>query len=89
MLGRVDDRWGDRLREVVRRRHFVDREPGVLLIWLPADEPVRQELPQLARRVEARHLAARCTVLKSGAALALQVAARESDLAAIEMAYLD
>lgn len=85
----VDDPWGDRLRAVVRRRHFVDREPGLLLIWLPASDAIRATVTELGARVQARHLTARCSVWESGAALAWQVRADEADLVAIESAYVD
>jgi hypothetical protein len=88
MFCAVADHWGDRLRAVVGKRHFVDREPGMLLVWLPADESVRRLVTELSPQVEARHLTARCSMRETGAALAWQVVGDEDDLRAIESAYL-
>lgn len=74
-----------RFRALLDRRHFVDRESGVLLVWLPAD---RHELAGLVPQVEARHPAARFSVQESGAAVAVRMSAREQDLAEIEALYV-
>lgn len=74
-----------RFRALLDRRYFVDREAGVLLVWLDAD---RRELAEVVALVEARHPAARFSVQESGAALAVRMSAREQDLAEIEARYV-
>ena len=71
---------------MLSRRHFVDRESGALLVWVPAD---RHELPDLVLRVEARHPAARFTVLESGSGVAVRMCAREGELEELEALYVD
>jgi hypothetical protein len=61
------DDVAERFRAVLSRRHFVDREPGVLLVWLPAN---RSELAELVPKVEARHPGTRIAVHEAGAAVA-------------------
>jgi hypothetical protein len=78
-----------RFRALLGRRHFVDREAGVLLVWVPSDGVVRRELAELVGQVEARHPAARISVQESGRAVAIRMSARESDLAEIEALYVD
>lgn len=80
---------GDRFRALLDRRHFVDRETGVLLVWVPVDGTVRRELAELVPQVEARHPAARVSLQESGAAVAVRMSAREQDLAELEALYLD
>lgn len=79
------DDVGSRFRALLGRRHFVDRESGVLLVWLPAD---RGELGELVPLVEARHPAARFSVQEFGAAVAVRMTAHEQDLAEIEALYV-
>jgi hypothetical protein len=74
-----------RFRALLGRRWFVDREAGVLLVWLAAD---RRELVELVPQVEARHPAARFSVQESGSAVAVRMSAREEDLAEIEALYV-
>ena len=74
-----------RFRALLDQRHFVDRESGVLLVWVPAD---RGELGALVPLVEARHPAARFSVLEAGAATAIRMTARDQDLAEIESLYV-
>ena len=84
----MGDSAPDRLREILRLRHFVDRESGALVIWLPSDAAVRRQLADLVPQVEARHLASRIAVHQSGAALALRITGRDSELELIEAEYL-
>ncbi len=79
------DEVGERFRSLLGRRYFVDRESGVLLVWLAAD---RRELVDLVPLVEARHPAARFSVQEAGAAVAVRMSAREQDLAEIEALYV-
>jgi hypothetical protein len=79
------DEVADRFRALLGRRHFVDRESGVLLVWVPGDP---RDLAGLVAQVEARHPAARMTVLESGSAVAVRISAREQDLTEIEALYL-
>jgi hypothetical protein len=74
-----------RFRALLGRRYFVDREAGVLLVWVPAD--AREVTPLLAQ-VEARHPATRIAVQESGAAVAVRITAQEQDLARLEDLYL-
>jgi hypothetical protein len=74
-----------RFRALLGRRHFVDREHGVLLVWLPAD---RGELAELVAQVERRHPAARFSLQESGRAVAVRMSAQERDLAEIEALYV-
>ena len=74
-----------RLRDLLRRRHFVDRESGVLLVWLAADPG---ELAEAVGQLETRHPSARFSLLESGAALAVRMAAPDHDLADIEARYV-
>jgi hypothetical protein len=79
------DEVATRFRVALGRRHFVDRETGVLLIWLPAD---RGELAELVGEVERRHPAARFSLQESGRAVAVRMSAQEQELAEIEALYL-
>jgi hypothetical protein len=79
------DEVTQRFRAVLGRRHFVDRETGVLLVWLPAD---RGELAGLVGEVERRHPAARFSLQESGRAVAIRMSAQEQELAQIEALYL-
>jgi hypothetical protein len=79
------DEVGKRLRELMSRRHFVDRESGVLLVWLSAEPG---ELVEAVGQLEARHPAARFSVQESGSALAVRMTARDQDLADIEARYV-
>jgi NTP pyrophosphatase (non-canonical NTP hydrolase) len=74
-----------RLRELMGRRHFVDRESGVLLIWLAAEVG---ELADAVGQLETRHPTARFSVQESGAALAVRMTARDQELAEIEALYV-
>lgn len=74
-----------RFRALLGRRHFLDREHGVLLVWLPAD---RGELAELVAKVERRHPAARFSLQRSGRAVAVRMKAQERDLAEIEALYV-
>lgn len=78
-----------RFRALLGQRHFLDREAGVLLVWIPADGPDRRELAELVAQVEARHPAARISMQESGSAVAVRMSAREQDLAEIEALYVD
>lgn len=75
-----------RLRTVLGRRHFVDRETGVMLVWLPAD--TSSELSELVSELEYRHPATRFSVQEAGSAVAVRMSAREQDLAEIEALYV-
>lgn len=81
----IGDDVAARFRALLERRHFVDRESGVLLVWLPAD---RGELVDLVPLVEARHPAARFSVQEAGSATAVRMTARDQDLAEIESLYV-
>jgi hypothetical protein len=74
-----------RLRTVLGRRHFVDRESGVLLVWLPADE---NGLAELVGQLESRHPATRFSLQEAGSAVALRMTARDRDLAELEALYV-
>jgi hypothetical protein len=79
------DDVAQRFRDVMGRRHFVDHEPGVLLIWVAAGQ---RELADLMPQVEARHPGVRFAVQSSGSATAVQVRARDEELTAIEELYV-
>lgn len=85
-MGECNDEVAQWFRKLLDRRQFVDREPGILLIWLAAE---RQELAEMIPQIEARHPGARFNVQNSGSAIAVQVTARDNDLAAIEELYID
>lgn len=75
-----------RFRALLGRRHFLDRESGVLLVWVsPAD---RAEAAELVGQVGARHPAATFTVQEAGAALAVRMCGRDPDLAELEARYV-
>jgi hypothetical protein len=80
------DEVAERFRTLLGRRHFVDRETGVLLVWVPAD---RRELAELVGEVERRHPAARFSLQEAGSALAVRMSARDQDLAEIEALYVE
>jgi hypothetical protein len=84
-VSELEDEIADRFRAVLGRRHFVDRESGVLLVWVPAD---RRELAELVGQVERRHPATAFSVQESGSALAVRMSARDQDLAEIEALYV-
>jgi hypothetical protein len=75
-----------RLRAVLGRRHFVDRETGVLLVWLPAD--ASSELSELVNELESRHPATRFSVQETGSAVAVRMSARDQELAELEALYV-
>ncbi len=75
-----------RLRTVLGRRHFVDRETGVLLVCLPAD--ASSELSELVSELECRHPATRFSVQEAGSAVAVRMSARDQELAEIEALYV-
>lgn len=75
-----------RLRTVLARRHFVDRETGVLLVWLPAD--ASSELSDLLGELEDRHPGARFSVQAAGSAVAVRMSAPDQHLAEIEALYV-
>jgi hypothetical protein len=75
-----------RLRAVLGRRHFVDRETGVLLVWLSAD--ASSELSELVNELESRHPATRFSVQETGSAVAVQMSARDQELAELEALYV-
>jgi hypothetical protein len=81
-----DDQVAERFRTMMDRRHFVDHEPGVLLIWIPVE---REGLAELIPQVEARHPGARFAVRRTGSATAVQVTAREEVLATITKLYIE
>lgn len=85
MTGR-DDEVAKRFRTMMDRRHFVDHEPGMLLIWVPVE---REELAKIIPQVEARHPGARFVVRRTGSATAVQVTAREEMLATIAQLYIE
>jgi hypothetical protein len=74
-----------RFRALLGTRHFVDRESGVLLVWLPAGQV---ELAELVGQVEVRHPAARFSLQEAGAAVAIRMTAQDQDLAELEALYL-
>ena len=76
----------NRFSELLSHRFFVDHEPGVLLVWVDADV---LQVAELVRQVEARHPAARFTVQRSGAAVAVRMTARDQELADLESRYVD
>ena len=84
-----DDDVTGRFRALLRRRHFVDRDADVLLIWLPADADDRQALADLVPRIEARHPGSRVSIVESGEATAVRIAAHEADLSDLQATYLD
>src|SRR5882724_895195 len=69
-----------RCRALVGRRYFVDREPGALLMWLPADDATRADVATLVPQAQAWHPGVRFAIQRAGAALAVKATARESDL---------
>ena len=75
-----------RLRTVLGRRHFVDRETGVLLVWLPAD--ASEQLTELVGELEVRHPATRFSLQETGAAVAVRMSARDHELAEIQALYV-
>jgi hypothetical protein len=76
-----------RCRALVRRRYFVDREPGALLMGLPADEATRQDVASLVPRAQAWHPRVTFAIQRAGAALAVKASARESELDQIYALY--
>ena len=80
------DEVGERFRVLLSRRHFVDRESGVLLVWLPAD---RHELAELVPQLEARHPGIGLTTLEAGSAVAVRMTGREQELAQLETLYIE
>jgi hypothetical protein len=81
-----DDEVAKRFRAMMGRRHFVDHEPGMLLIWIPVQGA---ELAELIPQVEARHPGARFVLRKTGSATAVQVTGHEETLAAIAQLYIE
>jgi hypothetical protein len=75
-----------RLRAVLGRRHFVDRETGVLLVWLPADTST--DLSALVSELESRHPATRFSLQETGSAVAVRMSARDQELAELEALYV-
>jgi hypothetical protein len=75
-----------RLRTLLGRRHFVDRETGVLLVWLPAD--TSDELSELVGELGSRHPATRFSLQETGSAVAVRMSARDQELAEIEALYV-
>jgi hypothetical protein len=75
-----------RLRTVLGRRHFVDRETGVLLVWLPAD--ASGELTELVGELETRHPATRFSLQETGSAVAVRMSARDQELTELEALYV-
>ena len=75
-----------RLRTALGRRHFVDRETGVLLVWLPAE--MSGELAELVGELETRHPATRFSLQENGSAVAVRMSARDQELAELEALYL-
>lgn len=80
------DEVAERFRVLLGRRHFVDRESGVLLIWVPAD---RRELAELVAQLEARHPGIRLTTQEAGSAVAVRMTGREQELAHLEALYVE
>ena len=81
-----DDDVAKRFRTMMDRRHFMDREPGMLLIWVPVE---REELDEIIPQVEARHPGARFAVRRTDSATAVEVTAREEVLATIAQVYIE
>jgi hypothetical protein len=84
-VNQYGDEPAERFRALLGRRHFVDRESGVLLVWVPAD---RAELAELVGELGSRHPAARFSLQESGRAVAVRMSAQEQDLAEIEALYV-
>jgi hypothetical protein len=84
VTGSGDD-VAERFRSLLGRRHFVDREPGVLLVWLPTDQP---GIAELVSRVEARHPGTRIGIQETGAAVAVRITGRDEELALLEELYV-
>jgi len=80
-----DDGVAKRFRTMMDQRHFVDHEPGMLLIWVPVE---REELAEIVPQVEARHPGARFVLRRAGSATGVQVTARAEVLAAIAELYI-
>lgn len=80
------DEVAQRFRLLLGRRHFVDREFGVLLIWVPAD---RRELAELVSKLEARHPGIRLTTQQAGSAVAVRMTGRDEELAQLEALYVE
>ena len=76
----------ERFKDLLGRRLFLDREPGVLLVWVEADQ---HDVASLVPQVEALHPGTRFAVQTSGAAVAVRMTARDDELAAIEHLYVD
>ena len=76
-----------RCHDLVGRRYFVDREPGALLMWLPADQATRDEVAVLVPRAQAEYAGVRFAVQRSGSALAVKASAREADLDRLYATY--
>jgi hypothetical protein len=85
-VNQAGDDIAERFRTLLGQRHFVDRESGVLLVWVPAD---RGELAELVGLVEARHPAARFSLQEAGSAVAVRMSARAQELAEIEALYVE
>jgi hypothetical protein len=84
----VSDDPAGRCAALVGRRHFVDREHGVLMVWMPGDDATRRELGDLVPLVQQRYPAARFSLREAGSAVAVTARGGEADLAEIEAAYL-
>ena len=80
------DELAERFRALLGRRHFVDRESGVLLIWVPADP---RELAELVAQVEARHPGVRFATQEAGSAVAVRMTGREQELSYLEALYVE
>jgi hypothetical protein len=76
----------ERFRSLLGRRHFVDRESGVLLVWVGVDD--RAELVELVPQVGALHPEARFGVQEAGTAVAVRRSARDQELAELEARYV-
>lgn len=85
-VSRSGDEMTERFRGILGRRYFVDRESGVLLIWVPAD---RRELAELVLQLEARHPGIRLTTQETGSAVAVRMSGREQELADLEALYVE
>ena len=85
VTGSGDD-MAERFRGLLGRRQFVDREPGVLLIWLPVEQP---ELAELLPRVQARHPETRIAVQEAGAAIAVRITGPDEELTVLEALYVN
>lgn len=79
------DEVGERFRVLLGRRHFVDRESGILLVWVPAGG---REL-ELVLQLEARHPGIRLTTQEAGSAVAVRMSGREQELAELKALYMD